>query len=199
MTGHERGFTLLELMVVIVVLGFVVLEIHQGFHFGLQASTMQSRLISRQADLDSVDRLLRGLIARMDPGSRITPPRVIGSQDVFAFTTELPAGVGGPVERHVDVSLSLEPGGRLVLRWVPHIHSGTPVTATPLGDVLLTGLGRLQFSYLYPEGAARHGWSDQWSEPFLPRLVSVCLSFANDDRQPWPDIVAEPLQDRTNE
>ena len=199
MTRHEYGFTLLELVVVIVVLGFIILEINQGFHFGLQASAIQSRLISRQADLDTVDRLLRGLIARMDPGSRIAPPRVTGSQDVFAFTTDLPAGVEDPVARHVDVSLSLEPGGRLVLRWVPHIHSGIPVTASPLGDVLLTGLGRLQFTYLYPNGAARQGWSDQWSEPFLPRLVRVDLSFADDDRQPWPAIVAEPLQDRTNE
>ena len=134
----------------------------------------------------------------MDPGSRVAPPRLAGRQDAFAFSTDLPPGTAGPLGRHVDARLSIE-RDRLVLQWVPHFHSGTPVGTPPLDDVLLAGVSRLEFSYLYPEGAGRHGWSDEWSEPFLPRLVRTRVTFARAGQMPWPDIVAEPLQDRPGE
>ena len=195
MTPPDRGFTLLEALVVTVIFGFILLEIGQGLDFGVQASTTQQHLVSRQADLDSVDRLLRGLIARIDPGSRVAAPRLLGTRNSFAFTTDLPVGAANPLGRHVDAALSRD-GGRLVLHWTPHLHSGRPTTAAPREDVLLTGVASVQFSYLYPEGATGHGWNDAWSEPYLPRLVRIHLGFAETDARHWPDIVAEPVQSR---
>jgi len=63
--GRASGFTLLETLVAVTVFGFVLLAIQQGVRYGLLALAMESRLISRSADLDTVDRALRGLVARM--------------------------------------------------------------------------------------------------------------------------------------
>ena len=195
MTPADRGFTLLEVLVVAVVFGFILLEIGQGLDFGVQASAAQRTIVSRQADLDSVDRLLRGLIVRMDPGSRNAAPHPVGTSDSFAFTTELPRGAASPFARLVDARLSLE-RGRLLLRWAPHVHSGSPVAVTPAADVLLTGIARIEFSYLAPDLAGGGSWSGQWAEPYLPRLVRIHVAFAKTDPRHWPDIVAEPRQDR---
>ncbi len=191
----DRGFTLLEVLVVAVVFGFILLEIGQGLDFGVQASAAQRTIVGRQADLDSVDRLLRGLIVRMDPGSRNAAPHPVGTPKSFAFTTDLPPGAANPFARHVDASLSLE-RGRLLLRWAAHLHSGVPVSVTPAADVLLTGVTRVEFSYLAPDVASGGSWREQWTEPYLPRLVRIHIGFAKTDPRHWPDIVAEPRQDR---
>jgi general secretion pathway protein J len=199
MTKAPRGFTLLEVLIVLAVFGFVILEIGLGVDFGLRAATTQTRLLNRRADLDGVDRVLRYLVAHMNPGSTTTPPQITGAKASFSFTTDLPAGAAGEFARPVDARLFVDRERRLVLRWIPHFHSRDPVAATPSENVLLTGVDAIQFSYLYPAGTVGHGWTEQWSEAYLPRLVKVHLSFSDGDAHRWPDIIAEPAQDRPRE
>jgi prepilin-type N-terminal cleavage/methylation domain-containing protein len=199
MTEASRGFTLLELLIALAVLGFVILEIGLGVDFGLRASTVQSHLMNRRADLDGVDRVLRYLVEHMDAGSTATPPQLTGTGTSFSFTTELPAGAVETFTRRVDVRLFVGKERQLILRWTPHLHSGDPVAATPSENVLLKDVDTVQFSYFYPLGAAGHGWTEQWSEPYLPRVVRIHLSFSDGDAQRWPDMIMEPAQDRPRE
>ena len=62
--------------------------------------------------------------------------------------------------------------------------------------MLLTGVARLEFSYLQPAGGAAEGWAEQWTEPYLPRLVRIHLAFPPGDPRQWADILAEPAEDR---
>jgi general secretion pathway protein J len=196
MIKASRGFTLLEVLIALVVFGFIMMEIGLGVDFGLRAATIQSRLQDRRADLDSLDRVLRYLVAHMDPGSTRTPPQLTGSRTSFSFTTELPTGAVDGATRLVDARIFVGDAQHLILRWTPHLHSRVPVAATPLEKVLLTGVDSIQFSYFYPSGAPNHGWTEQWSENYLPRLVRVHLTFSDGDAQRWPDMIMEPAQDR---
>jgi hypothetical protein len=167
--------------------------------FGLRASTIQSRIVDRRADLDGVDRVLRYLVAHMDPGSSRTPPQLTGTRTSFSFTTELPtSGVNGIIGL-VDARLFVGEGRRLILRWTPHLHSQTRIAATPSEKILLTGVDAVHFGYFYPSGAASHGWTERWSESYLPRLIRVHLIFSDGDTKRWPDMVMEPAQDRPRE
>ena len=199
MTRAPRGFTLLELLVALVVFGFIAMEIGQGVDFGVRASRMQTRLLDQRSGLDGVNRVVRDLVAHMDPGSSAAAPQAAGTATSFSFVTDLPPGSLDRFARHADVRLLIDGSHRFVLRWTQHLHSGSPVAATPSEDVLLDGVQTLQFSYLYPAGASSQGWTDRWSEGYLPRLVRLHIGFPENDARHWPDIIAEPAQDRPRE
>jgi len=193
------GFTLVEVLIALAVFGLVLTGIVQGVQFGLRAWAMQGRAVSGRADLDAVTRVLRGLVARMDPGSAVTPPRVSGSRSQLAFTTDLPEAAGGPLQRHADVAIFVDSAHTLLMRWTPHTHTVERAAPPPSQTALLNGLFAVRFEYFYPAGAKGVGWTETWSEDYLPRLVRIRLEFPAGDPRHWPDIVAEPAQDRPRE
>jgi len=71
--GRQSGFTLLELLAALVVLGLLMVAITQGVRFGVQAWQTQARTVDTQGDLLAVDRTLRGMIERADPGQCTQP------------------------------------------------------------------------------------------------------------------------------
>lgn len=197
MSRPDGGFTLLEILVALVVLGFLMLGLSQGTRYGLQALTAQGRLLEERAELDAVDRALRRLIERMDPGGPNQAPDIQGGRTTLAFTSELPAAAAGAAGL-ADVALMLN-GSRLVLRWAPRINAErfAPPPA-PAEAELLRGVQQLDLAYWRraTNDNPASGWTDAWSEQALPELVRIRLVFPSGDRRRWPDIVAAPLRER---
>lgn len=192
---RQAGFTLLEILVALVVLGFVVAGLSQGLRFGLRATERSERLSMERGDLDAVDRLLRRLVAQMDPGTRRTPAAVEGDAASFAFATDLGAAAGALATTQADVRIAAQ-GGRLVLRWTPARHV-TPLAppAPPQDTVLLDGLDRVELSYWGTDGGdARPSWRTEWRQRALPLLVRIRLVFPAGSARRWPDIVAGPAR-----
>ncbi len=187
----DAGFTLLEILVALVVLGFIMTGLAQGVRFGLRAWDTQTRIIDERGELDAVDRVVRRLVERMEPGRDREPARVQGTANSLAFTSELPIAAAA-IARQADVAI-LVSGGRLLLRWTPHSRVqrlGPP--PPPAEEELLSGVNRVEFSYWGPAGV----WTSAWTEQTLPALVRMRVVFPEGDRRRWPDIVAAPLRDR---
>ncbi|MBV9784138.1 MAG: prepilin-type N-terminal cleavage/methylation domain-containing protein [Acidisphaera sp.] len=194
MRQRQAGFTLLEILVALVVLGVLVLGLTQGVQFGLKAWATQSRTTARRDDLDAVDRALRRLITHMDPGGETESPHVTGTSGSFAFTSDLPAAASALETRRVDVALGVE-RGRLVMRWTPHLHVVRFTPAVPTEAELLRGVDHLEISYLRAPGKGA-GWQSAWTWDDLPELVRIRLVFAKGDPRHWPEIVAAPMRVR---
>ncbi len=185
----DRGFTLLEVLVALVVLGFLMVGLSQGVRFGLTAWGAQARMIDAGGDLDAVDRTLRGLIARIDPGTRADPPMIAGDPTRFTFSSVLPEALGA---READLLVAMNPDHRLLLRWTPHLHAKrTRPPPAPQTEELLRGIAGLEFAY---RGSG--GWVRSWNAADLPALVRIRVVFPAGDPRHWPDIVAAPLRSR---
>lgn len=193
---NAAGFTLLEILVALVVLGFLMLGLAQGTRFGIAAWDQQARRLAERGDLDATDRALRQLIEHADPGQDTDPPRFIGGPGRLAFKTELPLAASALQTRRADVLVSVDAAHRLVLRWVPDLHAsrlGPP--PSPPETELLRGVDHLELAYLRPPSSGG-GWLSTWDDSVLPELVRIRIVFANGDRRHWPDIVAAPMLER---
>ena len=186
MTARADGFTLLEMTVALVVLGLVVLGAAQGVRFGIAGWTVQSRHIAATAELDGVDRVLRGLFHGIDVAAI---EQVQGTADQFAFVGRLPDALPG-VLRVADMSLALTGDHRLVLRWRPHRHA-VPLAAPPLSTEteLIGGVKSVTFSY---QTGSASGWQTSISSA-IPTLIKVHIVGVKGDPRQWPDIVAAPV------
>ena len=58
----EGGFTLLEIIVAVVVLGFVLAGLVQATRFGINAWDVQTRLTDNAAEMERLDRVLRLIV-----------------------------------------------------------------------------------------------------------------------------------------
>jgi general secretion pathway protein J len=197
--GRRRaaGFTLLEILVALVVLGFLMAGLSQGVRFGLHAWDGETRLVNQRADLDAVERVLRDVVTEADPGGATDPNPLRGEAHSMAFTTRLPMAAGGPLLRDADIGLGVDARRRLVLRWTPHPHAERLVAAAPPAETaLLEGVDHIELSYLGLSTQRGGGWVSSWSAPALPQMIRIRLVFPKGDPRHWPDMVAAPMRAR---
>jgi general secretion pathway protein J len=184
---RTAGFTLLEILVVLVVYGFIMVGLTQGVQFGLHARAMQARTIDTRSDLDTTDRVLRNLIEQMDPGTNDRSAVVIGSTHTLVFTTTLPAEDAQPIE----AALAVDATHQLMIRWTPHPHATRlGPTPQPRESLLLANVDHLDFAYWEPSGQ----WVETWHGSPPPMLVRIRIVFRKDDRRRWPEIIVAPMR-----
>jgi general secretion pathway protein J len=195
---RQTGFTLLEVLVALVVLGLLLAGLAQGVQFGLQAWTRQSRLIATHGDADAVDRLLRRMIEEADPGRATVAAAITGDASRLLLVTRLPAGALHPGSQEVEASIGVDRAHRLLLRWYPYLNAPRLQPAPPpQQDVLMEGLDHLDIAYWGPDAAqpaAPRAWHSNWHGPDLPELIRIRLVFAEGDARHWPPIIAAPMR-----
>ena len=193
---RAAGFTLLEVLVSLVVLALIILGLSQGLRFGILAFQHQAATIDRAADLDAVDRTLRGLVEQIDPGNRHDAPEIAGNRQSVEFTSELPEGAAAALgSREAEFRILLDPGHRLLLRWAPYRHAtATGPPAQPVDQVLLSQVDHVTISYWARSGPSH--WLAAWTGSEVPALIRISLTFQPGTGMNWPDIVAAPQRNR---
>jgi general secretion pathway protein J len=194
MSAHRSaGFTLVETLVSLVVLGFIVAGLAQGLRFGMAVWDRQVRMIDRDSALDSTDRILRLLLARMLPGDDPHAPAIQGDASQLAFTAEMPANAPAALTHMADLRLDGHAAHRFVLYWTPHLHAHQLRPAVMRAAVLVSGVKRVTFAYFRPSSAHQPaGWVDRWQGTDPPALVRVHIALDDPSRH-WPDVIVAPM------
>ena len=183
----QGGFTLLEMVVVVTIMGFLMVGLTEGSRFGFRAWKHQSDMIADHDQFDAVDRTLRQLLTHVEMRPGADP-------GTLSFTGTLPAAVALGTRR-ADMTLMIDPDHQLILLWVPHRHE-TPLgnPDKPVTTVLLRNVGRMGIGYFEsadPNGG-QPGWNDQLNAGQTPKLIKLTLEFPPGDRRHWPAIVVAP-------
>jgi general secretion pathway protein J len=195
---QQAGFTLLEMLVVVVVLGLLIIGLSQGVRAGLALWDAQSRRTDETAELDAAARVLRSLLSGItaSPTAGFNPnapgaAEFKGTPESLVFIGDLPTGLG--TTRRAEITLTVSQG-RLVLQWVPHRHelSAAP-PPQPTETELVRKVDRLELAYWgSPSPDQPAGWRAQWDGPAIPELIRLRLVLGKHDRRRFPDLIAAP-------
>lgn len=195
-TCRDAGFTLLEVLVALVVLGFILAGLSQGTRYGLRAAETQARTVAARGQLDAVDRALRRLIEQMEPGTDRDGIGLQGGPGRMQFVSVLPAAASALPTPDATVAVGVDGAHRLVLRATPR-RPGKPFGLPPpaLETELLAGVDHIELAY-WPRGPSP-AWRTDWTDrTVLPLLVRLRVVFPPGDERHWPDLVASPRRER---
>lgn len=194
MRQREHGFTLLEVIVALAVLGLLLVTLTQGVHFGFLASQTQSRIAARNTDLNEIDATLRQLIGEMDPGTDDNSPPLLVGRDSMTFVTDLPGAAASVPGRRVEATLLIDPRHWLVLRWRPISAVDRANQPSAWQEIpLLPDVADMRLAFWRRGG----GWVDGWRSGEVPDMVRIRLTFEDRAARHWPDIVVAPRLDRS--
>ena len=205
---RQRGFTLLEILIAMTLLGLLMAMLFGGLRLGTrawEASDVRSADLARlEAVQGFIRRALTGAYPLLTTGDDDAKRKMTftGGAEAVAFTALMPAhfGVGG----FYTITLAVEDGAvdrRLVFRrqlFQSGAEESSPPPAAGADEekekVLLEGILKAEFSYFgIADNDERPSWQDEWQDQkSLPDLVRLSVTFADRDEGAWPDLVVAP-------
>jgi general secretion pathway protein J len=182
---NDAGYSLVELLVVLLLLSFITLSIAGGFRFGTRIWETTDASVARSHRIAIMQSVVRSLMASAVPEAKGAYIEFEGTPNDVRFVAPAPRyGAAGGIAK-VEVSLEdIRSDRRMLIRIAPRVRSAGAQTAR----LDLDGLN-LRFAYL-DASDARAIWLDRWHD--RDRLPSAIRLEGTDgeSRAEWPLFVA---------
>lgn len=190
-----QGFTLLEVLVALTVMGLLFAVLNGGLRLAGRYQARAQQTIERTAEFQTTHRLFRRLVTRAYPlayeaGDEL---RFVfgGSRASIRFVALMAAYPGQPGPQLFVFELSRNDG--LLLSRRPFLAGDDPFDDTHFDEdiVLVEGPVSGRFSYFEPDIEGTAGfWRDDWTDSgSFPALVRLSVTRTGDGDDPWPDLV----------
>jgi general secretion pathway protein J len=180
--NSECGFTLLEILVAVVVLGFVLAGLVQATRFGINAWDVQTKLTDKAAEMERLDRVLRLLVEQATPPMEADDKPFQGLEHRMILVTRLPDQPATQPVRRAQVAVGVDDQHRLLLRWQPHPNAvAIQKLPDPQQIVLCEGVDHIDFAYRQAAGDGGR-WKTAWDDSSLPALVTIHIVLSSAHR-----------------
>lgn len=204
--GSQAGFTLLEIIVALALMGILMAMAYGGLRAGVRAAASGEAAIDRTNQIRVAQQFLRTQISRALPlvieddpdaeGEDDVTEQVVfeGESDYMRFVAPMPGylGFGGP---YVQV-LALERSGDGMQLIFAHDLLNTFEREDPLDNpdrepiVLLDGIQDAEFAYRTFDDEGEVGpWESDWEDTgSSPLMVKLDLVMTEESQLVWPDF-----------
>lgn len=197
----SRGFTLLELLIALALLGLMLVLLFGGLRLGVRSWDAAQGTVDTMGTVRAVEGFLRREFSQIHPyrfkGPNAQPTLAFrGERERVIFVAPLPERIGGGGLRLMSIALERDAQGqRIVWREQPldvaqpdfsslANASGQVLISRELASVEDLGLGY----FGRPGDAPAPYWSERWDDPArLPQLIRVHVRLRSGE--PWPDFV----------
>jgi general secretion pathway protein J len=173
-----RGFTLLEILIVLLIFGLILVGLTSGVRFADRSWATQQLGINRTEDSDAVRNTIREII---ESGRGFA-----GSAGVLNVEGPLPRALGRAGVFDITIKTVSE---QLVLSWQPHVRNPDPSDAGQA--TLLTGISGFSVAYfVMGDRGAAGAWGGNPPSAKPPGLVRIALDLGKN--RFWSPLVVAP-------
>ena len=202
-SSTQAGFTLLELLISITLLGMLLVLLFGGLRLGIRSWDAVQRQVDNLNSVRSLENFLRREMEQIHPYRwKSTPNPVlafVGAPDRVQFVAPLAARIGGGGLHAISLELEQTSDTRRIVWRSQPIGSETrdfsslsQVTGMVFASSELDVVENIGLSYFGPEKEGQSPqWWDRWEgRPSLPLLIRVRVRFR--DGSEWPEFVVAP-------
>lgn len=204
--NRMRGFTLLELLVAMTLLGLVMTMAFGGLRFGTRVWEAGEVHLDQRARLIGAQRVMRDMLGRLHPGKSDESAdddkqAVTGSSASIRFIAlvhRFPETAGF---HRVEIALDhTADRPDLVIRHSLLDEVDGAATTWQAGDaddrataILVEGVSAVAFRYFGRRtGDDEPAWYNDWQDTALPNLIRIDVSFEEGDARVWPELTVAP-------
>ncbi len=191
---HQKGLTLVELMVVLLLLSLITLGLFGGLRLGARAWEAGQKVSAALDDVVLIQGFLRRQLGQDIEGRAETARRrrgqgLEGGRETLVFNAPWLTDLAQGSIFRFELSFRDE---ALHLAWAPQ-EAAEDSDSDDLGDligerVLLTGVGEARVRYIgHRDRASPPEWLDEWqSKEWQPLLVELDVRFSEGGFRRWP-------------
>lgn len=185
-----KGYSLLELVIALALLGFIAVAMSGGVRFGARAWEASEAKVAAIERVQGAQNLLRTLLQRampreLDPTFAVDLDLFRGTAGSLSFTATAPSAFGAEGLTRFDLRVEGEPGAQLlVLAW-----QGASTAVPSKTQALIAGAEAITIAYGARDGDLLR-WLDSWSDQSgAPQLVMIRAAFPPGSGRRWPPLI----------
>jgi general secretion pathway protein J len=193
MTQRQNGFTLVEMLVSLALLGALSMVLLEGFSGARRVWERGDRGVEAGESIAAAQIVVRELVEHGFPwtGFHGSHPTVEfdGDPATMEFLSVAPAAERPSPLRRYSLGVGANRALRLEVSAAERLTGAVTERRALLGNV--AGAEFAYFGSAPPDNSPR--WRSSWhAQPQLPSLVRLRVSFAQGDGRLWPDLVIRP-------
>lgn len=202
--GKNTGFSLMELLIAITILGFILTLLFAAFRFAQRSWDAAEQRIEKTSQAQIGRQFLTNLITQASPLVwKNSPEKYVafsGTTTAIRLVTELPAHFDGGGLQQVALMVETDEAiSSLIFSNAPLNREviDFDVQSNDNSHVIIEKAKKIVFSYYGPEktgpvptAEAPSVWTNKWEKTEqLPKLIRI--QFETDP--PWPDLFISPM------